>query len=64
MNNFSAVMNYNLDLKKELDVQKKFLHCMVQLIILRIEAAPYLLPHLISQRHSILSITTNYMVPN
>ena len=35
----------------------------VQLIILRIDAAPYLFPHWISQRHAILLITTNYMLP-
>ena len=32
----------NLDLKEELDIQKQFLHCVVQLIILRINASPYL----------------------
>ena len=48
--------------KKGFDVQKQFLHCIVQLIILRIEVAPYLLPHWISQMHSIPLITTNYML--
>ena len=44
-------------------LQKQFLHCVVQLIILRIEAAQYLLLHWISQRHSILLIVINSGIP-